>query len=379
MTDDRAAPQVSLGERSYAITIGAGLLERAGRAAGAAGAACGAPSIVTDENLAAHARIRAGWRRRWSGPASPAADDRAAAGRGHQELALQLERLVDELLAYGVERRSTVVALGGGVIGDLVGFAAAVTLRGIDFVQIPTTLLAQVDSAVGGKTGINIRARQEPGRRLPPAAGGADRHRRARRPAAARAARRLCRGGQIRLDPRRRRVLRLARGARRAPLLAGDPEQRGRRRSAARSRSRPRSSPPTSARPRASARCSISAIPSPTPTRRWPATTAACCTARRWPSAWSRPSRCRYSWAIARPATSSGRARICAGLGPADAAGRGQQPAFRCRTSCWPPWAGTRRSRTPGCGSCWRAGSATRSPAPTCRTAAVRAVLAQDV
>ncbi|HYZ64941.1 MAG TPA: 3-dehydroquinate synthase [Acetobacteraceae bacterium] len=65
--------------------------------------------------------------------------------------------LVDRLLDLGVERRTTVIALGGGVVGDLAGFAAATTLRGLPFVQAPTTLLAQVDSSVGGKTGINTR------------------------------------------------------------------------------------------------------------------------------------------------------------------------------------------------------------------------------
>ncbi len=64
-------------------------------------------------------------------------------------------RVVDGLLVAGVERRTTVIALGGGVVGDLAGFAAATTLRGLPFVQVPTTLLAQVDSSVGGKTGIN--------------------------------------------------------------------------------------------------------------------------------------------------------------------------------------------------------------------------------
>ena len=67
----------------------------------------------------------------------------------------QLQRLVEALLERRIERRDTLIALGGGVIGDLVGFAAAVTLRGVDFIQVPTTLLAQVDSSVGGKTGIN--------------------------------------------------------------------------------------------------------------------------------------------------------------------------------------------------------------------------------
>ena len=64
-------------------------------------------------------------------------------------------RVVDELLEAGVERRTAVIALGGGVVGDLAGFAAATTLRGLPFVQVPTTLLAQVDSSVGGKTGVN--------------------------------------------------------------------------------------------------------------------------------------------------------------------------------------------------------------------------------
>lgn len=67
----------------------------------------------------------------------------------------QFTALVDRLLAGGIERRTSVIALGGGVVGDLAGFAAAVTLRGLPFIQVPTTLLAQVDSSVGGKTGIN--------------------------------------------------------------------------------------------------------------------------------------------------------------------------------------------------------------------------------
>src|SRR6185369_9646753 len=66
-----------------------------------------------------------------------------------------LERLTSELLRDGIDRGGLIVALGGGVIGDLTGFAAGVLKRGIDFAQIPTTLLAQVDSSVGGKTAIN--------------------------------------------------------------------------------------------------------------------------------------------------------------------------------------------------------------------------------
>ncbi len=66
-----------------------------------------------------------------------------------------LAKLCDDLLASGLERRDSVLALGGGVIGDLTGFAAAIVRRGVNFIQVPTTLLAQVDSSVGGKTGIN--------------------------------------------------------------------------------------------------------------------------------------------------------------------------------------------------------------------------------
>jgi 3-dehydroquinate synthase len=68
-----------------------------------------------------------------------------------------LESLMNRILDAGIERRTALVALGGGVIGDITGFAAAIALRGIDFIQIPTTLLAQVDSSVGGKTGINTQ------------------------------------------------------------------------------------------------------------------------------------------------------------------------------------------------------------------------------
>ena len=68
----------------------------------------------------------------------------------------QLESLIKELLNLKIERQDTLIALGGGVIGDLVGFAASIVFRGIDFIQVPTTLLSQVDSSVGGKTAINM-------------------------------------------------------------------------------------------------------------------------------------------------------------------------------------------------------------------------------
>ena len=147
-----ATLQVALGERSYPITIGAGLLDRADQLL-APLVPLRRTMIVTDENLAGTphlGRLQAALVR-----ADIASRVLVLPAGEATKSWRQLEHVTEAILGFGVERRSVVVALGGGVIGDLVGFAAAVTLRGIDFVQIPTTLLAQVDSAVGGKTGIN--------------------------------------------------------------------------------------------------------------------------------------------------------------------------------------------------------------------------------
>jgi 3-dehydroquinate synthase len=144
--------QVSLGERSYDITLGAGLLDRADELLPAL-VPLRRTIVVTDGNLAATAHPR----RLGAALARAGISSRTVVlppGEGTKSWRF-LEQLVEEFLAFGVERRSVVTALGGGVIGDLVGFAAAATLRGIDFIQIPTTLLAQVDSAVGGKVGVN--------------------------------------------------------------------------------------------------------------------------------------------------------------------------------------------------------------------------------
>jgi 3-dehydroquinate synthase len=144
---------VGLEGRAYDIHIGAGLLARSGALIGPL---LTRPRVVvvTDENVGAlHLdALRAGL---------------AAGGIEMAALTLpageatkswpQLTRTVDWLLDQKVERRDVVVALGGGVIGDLAGFAAAVLRRGVRFVQVPTSLLAQVDSSVGGKTGINTR------------------------------------------------------------------------------------------------------------------------------------------------------------------------------------------------------------------------------
>ena len=126
----------------------------------------------------------------------------------------RLEALTERLLELGVERGDPILAFGGGMVGDLAGFAASILKRGCAYVQVPTSLLAQVDSSVGGKTAINAGGGQEFDRRLPPAGGGSDRPLDPRHPAGAGAARRLCRGREIRPD-RRSRLLRLVRGERR--------------------------------------------------------------------------------------------------------------------------------------------------------------------
>ncbi len=106
--------------------------------------------------------------------------------------------MIEALLEARIERNDVVLAFGGGVVGDLAGFAAGTVLRGIRFVQLPTTLLAQVDSSIGGKTGINTAHGKNLVGAFPPAGAGARRHRGPRYAAAAPVQRRLCRGGQIR-------------------------------------------------------------------------------------------------------------------------------------------------------------------------------------
>jgi len=150
-TDEPVRVEVGLGDRAYDILIGAGLVARSGAQIAARMPGVRA-AIVTDENVAAiHL------------PAF--ADSLAAAGIATTPVVLpagertksfgHLERVVDSVLGARLERRDVVVALGGGVVGDLTGFAAGIVRRGMRFVQVPTSLLAQVDSSVGGKTGIN--------------------------------------------------------------------------------------------------------------------------------------------------------------------------------------------------------------------------------
>jgi len=145
---------ITLGERSYDVRIEAGLLDRAGDAL--APYATKRPFlVVTDAHVA-----QAQWPRLSAALGRAGLDAELVvlpAGESTKSWA-QLEALTDRMILHGIERRDHVIALGGGVIGDLVGFAAAIVKRGCHFIQIPTTLLAQVDSSVGGKTAINSRA-----------------------------------------------------------------------------------------------------------------------------------------------------------------------------------------------------------------------------
>ena len=143
--------RVALGERAYDIVIGRDLLGSLG--ARIAALRPGArTAIVTDRNVATH------WLDRTEASLAQAgiATSRIVVeeGEGSKSYA-GLERVSEALIAAKIERNDLVIALGGGVVGDLAGFAAAILRRGVDFVQVPTSLLAQVDSSVGGKTGIN--------------------------------------------------------------------------------------------------------------------------------------------------------------------------------------------------------------------------------
>jgi 3-dehydroquinate synthase len=144
---------VSLAGRSYDIAIGPGLIDRAGELS--AGLLM-APRVivVTDETVAPlHGeRLVASFKN--AGIAATTVT--VPAGESSKEFGA-FGRLMNALLDQRPDRKTTLVALGGGVVGDLAGFAAASLLRGVDFIQVPTTLLAQVDSSVGGKTGINTR------------------------------------------------------------------------------------------------------------------------------------------------------------------------------------------------------------------------------
>lgn len=143
--------RVDLGARSYDVRIGQGLLDRAG-AEVLALAGRRRVAILTDRTVAERHLPRLQEALRAEGIEAPALI--LPAGEATKSWS-HLGEAVEWLIAQRIERKDLVVALGGGVIGDLAGFAAAILRRGVRFVQIPTSLLAQVDSSVGGKTGIN--------------------------------------------------------------------------------------------------------------------------------------------------------------------------------------------------------------------------------
>jgi 3-dehydroquinate synthase len=142
--------RIALGERSYDIQIGAGLLARPDTWEGLPAAA--AALIVTNTRVGPlyAARLRAALAPRYRAVFEVVLPD----GEEHKDWQT-LNLVFDALLSHGCDRRTVLFALGGGVVGDMTGFAAASYMRGVPFVQVPTTLLAQVDSSVGGKTAIN--------------------------------------------------------------------------------------------------------------------------------------------------------------------------------------------------------------------------------
>jgi 3-dehydroquinate synthase len=145
---------VSLAERSYPIQIGTGLLARLGAECARLklGRRC---AIISNDDVAPlyAARAKASLARAGFEPVL------ITVPSGETAKSLKtVQTCYDQLAKHRLERKSFIVALGGGVVGDLAGFVAATYLRGVAFVQVPTTLLAQVDSSVGGKVGVNLRA-----------------------------------------------------------------------------------------------------------------------------------------------------------------------------------------------------------------------------
>jgi 3-dehydroquinate synthase len=142
---------VALGDRAYDIVIGRGVLQSLGARVAALRPGV-RTAIVTDRTVAKH------WLEQAEGSLAEAGIPTSRViveeGEGSKTYA-GLEKVSEALIASRIERNDLVIALGGGVVGDLAGFAAAILRRGVDFVQVPTSLLAQVDSSVGGKTGIN--------------------------------------------------------------------------------------------------------------------------------------------------------------------------------------------------------------------------------
>lgn len=145
--------RVNLSDRSYDVLVEPGLLRRAGEAILAAGINPARTAVITDSNVAKHhseallaSLAAAGF--------EPTVHI-VPAGEASKSLS-RTEEVCREMIRANHDRKSLVVALGGGVVGDLAGFVASIFYRGVPFVQIPTTIVSQVDSSVGGKTGVNV-------------------------------------------------------------------------------------------------------------------------------------------------------------------------------------------------------------------------------
>jgi 3-dehydroquinate synthase len=144
--------RVELGPASHSVYVGTGILDDLGSLSREAGLMPRRSALITDSNVERHYASRAIAALRKEGFAPELMT--IAAGEASKSAAV-LESLYDRMVADEIDRGGTIFALGGGVVGDLAGFAAATYLRGIAVVQIPTTVVAQVDSSLGGKTGIN--------------------------------------------------------------------------------------------------------------------------------------------------------------------------------------------------------------------------------
>ncbi|BDG70872.1 hypothetical protein Rmf_08010 [Roseomonas fluvialis] len=146
---------VGLGERGYDVLVGPGLLGRAGGLV--AGLLPSRKVVVITDSAVGPLHLPALRDGLEAAGLSVLTEIAVPPGEGSKDLA-RLSDVLEAMLLAGLDRRTAVVALGGGVVGDLAGFAAAIAMRGVPFVQVPTTLLAQVDSSVGGKTGVNLKA-----------------------------------------------------------------------------------------------------------------------------------------------------------------------------------------------------------------------------
>ncbi len=144
---------VDLAERAYHVHVDPGLLSKAGELVRDAGITASRAAIISDDTVA---RFHSGALMESLEAAgfNPTLHT-VAAGEASKSLT-QAETLCREMIRAGHDRKSLVVALGGGVVGDLAGFVASIFYRGIPFIQVPTTIVAQVDSSVGGKTGVNV-------------------------------------------------------------------------------------------------------------------------------------------------------------------------------------------------------------------------------